>query len=107
MQIGELIARFEDEAVATEALIGLGDIVLTSEVSRAAAAKKMTIGEFAATAVQRFANRATDEDWLTLLGRMSRADDPGQIFLRFILSAAIAEDGGGRHSHSPTITMRS
>jgi hypothetical protein len=33
---------------------------------------------------------ASNEEWLTLVGIMSRADDPGQAFLRRILSNALA-----------------
>ena len=93
MLVGDLIARFEDEAVAAEALMALGDIALTARVSRAAAEQDVTVGEFAAASVQRFANHASDEDWLTMMGRMARAEDPGRVFLHHVLSAAVAREG--------------
>jgi hypothetical protein len=37
---------------------------------------------------RRFVNGASDEEWLTLIGQMSRAENPGQIFLRHALSNA-------------------
>jgi hypothetical protein len=38
--------------------------------------------------IGRFVNGASDEEWLTLLGQMARAEDPGQVFLRHALSNA-------------------
>ena len=93
MLVGDLIARFEDEAVAAETLVALGDIGLTARVSRAAAEQDVTVGEFATASVQRFANRASDEEWVMMIGRMERAEDPGQVFLHHILSAAVTQDG--------------
>lgn len=96
MLVGDLIARFEDEAVAAEALLAIEDIGLTAEVSRAAAEQEVTVGEFAAAAVQRFANQASNEEWMTMMGRIARAEDPGLAFLRHVLSVAV-----GRGSQSP------
>ncbi len=81
-----MIARFQDEAFVTETLIALGDLALTARIATAAAAHNVSAGEIAAQAVGRFVNGASDEEWLTLVGLMSRADDPGQVFLRRALS---------------------
>lgn len=103
MQVGELITRFEDEAVAVETLVALDDIALTARVSQAAAEQELTIGEFAVVAVQRFASHATHEDWLTLLGRMSRTEDPGRIFLRYVLSSALTDSDETHRMPSPPL----
>lgn len=89
MLIGELITRLEDEAVAAETLIGLGDVALLADVSAAAADHNVTLGEFTVMSVERFATRAGDEEWLTMIGRLSRTNDPGAAFLRQILAAAV------------------
>jgi hypothetical protein len=87
--IGDLLARFADEAVATETLVMLGDLALIARIACAAAEEKQTVGEFAASSVRRFADRASDQDWLTVLGRLARSEDPGREFLRNVLSSAV------------------
>ena len=89
MQLGDVIARFEDEAFANETLFALGDLALTAQVVASAAENNISAGEFAAQSVGQFVNGASDEEWLTLIGLMSRADNPGQVFLRRVLSNAL------------------
>ena len=87
MLLGDLIARFDDEALAAETLLSLGDLALTARVVSLAANQNISAGEFAAQAVGAFVSRASDEDWLTLVGQMSRAQNPGAVFLRRALAA--------------------
>ena len=89
MLLGDVISRFEDEAFVNETLLALGDLALTAQVIASAAENNVSTGEFAAQSVGQFVNGATDEEWATLIGLMSRADDPGQIFLRRVLSNAL------------------
>lgn len=86
MLLGDLIARFEDESVAGDTLTSLGDLALTARIAALAAKNDISVGELAAETVARFVNTAGDEDWTTLIGQMSRAEDPGQVFLRRTLS---------------------
>jgi len=89
MLLGDVIARLEDEVFASETLFALDDLALTTRVLAVAAENHLSAGEFATQSVGQFVNDATDEDWLTLIGLMSRADNPGQIFLRRVLSEAL------------------
>jgi hypothetical protein len=89
MLLGDVIARFEDEAFASEALFALDDIILAARVGVAAAEEELTSGEYAARSVDAFVSGASDEEWLTLFGLMSRAENPGQVFLHRILSNAV------------------
>ncbi len=82
MLLGDLIARFDDEAVAAEALLLLDDLALTARVQEAAALEDLTPGEFASTAVQQFSSAASDEEWVTILGQIGRSDRPGLVLLR-------------------------
>ena len=66
-----------------------GDDDLPARIAAAAGEENVSAGEFAAQAVGQFVNGASDEEWLTLIGLMSRADNPGQIFLRRVLSNAL------------------
>ena len=91
MSIGDLIARFDDEAVAAEAVVALGDVALLAKVATVAAQRELTFGEFASSAVERFARDASDEEWIMLMGRLARVEDPGAAFLHQVLSTAVAE----------------
>lgn len=85
MVLGDLIAGFQDEAAASETLLSLGDLALTARVLARAAGKNMSPGELTVQAVGSFADGASDDEWLNLLGRVSQADDPGRTFLRHVL----------------------
>jgi hypothetical protein len=54
-----------------------------------AAEQNLSPGELASDAVGAFISRASDEDWLTLVGQMARAENPGAAFLRRALAAAL------------------
>lgn len=90
MLLGDVLARFEDAAFATEALLSIDDIVLTTRIGEAAATEALTPGELAMQLIRRFVNGASDEEWLTLIGLMSRSENPGQVFLRLVLSNGLA-----------------
>ena len=90
MQLGDLIARFDDEASANETLFSLGDLALTARVVILAAENNMTAGELAMESVSRFVHGAGDGDWLSLVGQMSRADNPSAVFLQRVLSRAMS-----------------
>jgi hypothetical protein len=89
MLLGDVIARFDDEAAANEALLSLGDLALTVRVTTLAAEQNVSAGQLAAQAVGQFVNTASAEDWLNLVGQMTRAPDPGAVFLRRVLSRAL------------------
>jgi|GraSoiStandDraft_4_1057263.scaffolds.fasta_scaffold176699_2 hypothetical protein len=89
MLLGDVIASFEDEASTSEALLTLDDLALTAGIVAAAAEQNVTPGELAMQSVGQFVNGASDEEWLTLVGLMSRADNPGQVFLRRVLANSL------------------
>ena len=90
MLLGDLIARLQDEAVASETLLSLGDLALTARLAALAAEHNMSVGELAVQLLGQFVGSAGDEEWLTLIGQMTRAGDPSQVFLRQVLSHATA-----------------
>jgi hypothetical protein len=87
MLLGDLIARFDDEVLASETLFSLGDLALTARVMSLAAERNLSAGELASDAVGEFVSHASDEDWLTLVGQMARSENPGAVFLRRALAA--------------------
>ncbi|MGJ3263250.1 MAG: hypothetical protein ACFE0R_08435 [Salinarimonas sp.] len=89
MLLGDVIARLDDEVVAMEALVGLGDLALVAEVEAAAAREGLTAGGFAARAVSLFTAGASDDDWVSLIGTIGRAEDPGGACLKGMLAYAL------------------
>jgi len=88
MLLGELIARLKDETVAGEALLSLGNLALAARLAALAAERNVPVGQLVAQAVGQFVNGASDEEWLSLVGHMSGAADPGRVFLRRVLMNA-------------------
>ena len=90
LTLGEVIDRFDDETVVSETLFALGDLQLIAQLTRRAAEQNLSLAELATQLVGRFVNNASDEDWLTLVGQMSHAEDPSGVFLHRALNAAAA-----------------
>ena len=100
MDLGLLITHLESEQNAGEALAALGDLMLYAEVLATGARFDEGPGCYAAGAVGRFAGAAGDAEWVTLLGAMERAEQPGQAFLRHAIKWALARDARDRHSQA-------
>ena len=86
MLLGYLLARFEDETVASEAILRVGGLPLMASLRARAEAEGETLGIYAAGLVRRFAAEASDETWITLMGALARAEDPGDVCLRQALN---------------------
>jgi hypothetical protein len=82
MLLGDLLARFDDESLATEAILSLGDQSLLAALRERAAADGLQLGTLAVTAVQRYSAEASDEEWIALLGALARSKDPGLTCLK-------------------------
>jgi hypothetical protein len=95
MRIGDLIERCEDEVVAAETTTSLGDTELLADVTAAAAAQDVTVGEFAAMSVEHFVTHAKHRDWANIFGRATRTRDPGAAFIRQVLSDAVMNGARG------------
>lgn len=95
MLLGDLIARFDDEAIAGETLFALEDLPLTNRVQEASAEAGLTSGEFASMAVQKFSAAASEEEWVTVIGLMARSQEPGLVLLRRSLAWMLAPHAAG------------
>ncbi len=82
MLLGDLINRFEDEAVAAETILRVGDLALIAAMREQAQINGLTLGTYAAAVVRHYADSASDEEWTTLIGQMARAEDPGALCLK-------------------------
>ncbi len=92
MLLGYLLARFEDEAVASETILRVGGVSLLAAVRERAEAEGETVGTYAAKEVQRFAADAPNETWVTLMGALARAEDPGAVCLKHALAHNLPRD---------------
>jgi hypothetical protein len=89
MLLGDMLARFDDEAVVTETILRLGDLSLVARMREQAEAYGEPLGDYAASAVRRFAAEASDERWATLIGALARAEDPGSVLLKHAIGYAL------------------
>jgi hypothetical protein len=92
MLLSDLLASFEDDAIAAETALRVGDIATLNGMRQHAEANGLTIGEYAQSAVRRFADGATDEEWVSLLGAMGRTNDPGATCLQRAFAYVTRED---------------
>ena len=62
------------------------------DMALAAEASGLDLGSFAAAAACRYAAEASHEEWITLMGAMGRARDPGASYLERALAYAMREN---------------
>ena len=80
--LGDVLARLTDETAAVETILGTGDLTLLTVVKERAAAEGLDLAACVTQTVQRYTHDASDEEWVTLIGLMNRANDPGAVCLR-------------------------
>ena len=89
MQLGDLLASLSDETAATEAILSVNDLSLLTAVRQRAQADGLDLPAYVAGTVRRYASEATDEEWITLMGLLNRAPDPGAVCLKRALEYAL------------------
>lgn len=92
MVLGQVLERLGDETFATETLVALEDLNLMIQVEAAGRPFGEGIGEYAAGASRRFAQRASDDDWLALMTALERADDAAMACLKHMLEWSLRHD---------------
>jgi hypothetical protein len=92
MLLGTIMNELRDETVAAAALMQLGDVVLVAEVDTAREPHDESIGEYVSGAAQRFAHKASDEDWLALMTALERSDNPAVTCLTTMVKWSVAKD---------------
>jgi hypothetical protein len=86
MVLGDLLARFGDESSAAETVLGVGGLSLLAALRTGADAEGLGLGAFAAMAVRRYAEEASNEEWVTLMGELGQSADPGLAFIKRALA---------------------
>lgn len=96
--LGMILSGLRDESEAMTALLDVGDIALVASVEAACARGGDSVGEYTSAAVRRFANAASDDDWLSLMTALNSAENPARAGLESMLRWALAhesrDDGG-------------
>lgn len=92
MLLGDIISQLEDQAFATETILGLADLGLLSRLQERADASGLSLGSYAVWAARIYADNAPPDEWTTLMGVLGQADDPGSAFLRRALTYALAAE---------------
>lgn len=98
MLLGDLLAQFADPAAAAEAILSSGDLTLLARMREEAAAEGVDLGAFASSAARHYSAEASDEEWITLMGALARARDPGMVYLHRAFSHTVARPGRARRS---------
>lgn len=96
MNLGEIMQMFDDEQIVERLLPELGDESWRARAASLAQARGEELVSYAGAAIDRFAAGAGDEDWLSLIGAINRAGDPGALCLRRMIDWAMARDGGAK-----------
>jgi hypothetical protein len=92
MLLGQVLERLGDEAFAAETLVALEDLRLMVAVEQAGQQFGEDIGEYAAGASRRFAQLASDEDWLALMTALERSSDAGAACLKHMLEWSLRHE---------------
>jgi hypothetical protein len=82
MILGDVLARLDDESTVTETILGLGDLVLIARLSEQARARGQSLGAYGAGVIRRYTESASDEEWMTLIGLLRAAEDPGALYFK-------------------------
>lgn len=92
MVLGEVLERLGDAAFAAETLVALEDLNLMVQVEVTGRLFGENVGEYAAGASRRFAQLASDDDWLALMTVLERADGAGTACLKHMLEWSLHHD---------------
>jgi hypothetical protein len=94
MQLGELIADFDDEALAAETITALNDQPLTARIRDAAARQDLTIGEYASDSVWGFIASSGNDTLASTIRKMNVSDQPELVLLHDALEWTLSHGGG-------------
>lgn len=90
--LGRILSELADDDRAGAVLMELGDIVLVAGIESACAQSGDSLGEYASAAVRRFANAASDDDWLALMTALNNSEDPARSGLVTMLRWALSSE---------------
>ena len=100
MLLGDILSRLENDGEAAEVILGAGDRRLLAAMRQQAEAEGLDLAVYAKAAVQHYAAEASDEEWLTMMGQIGRAADPGLACLKRAFETATVGSANTRQEFS-------
>jgi hypothetical protein len=97
MLLGDLIGKLEEETIATETLLRIGNLGLLARMEAAATDAGVPLGTYASWAIRQYADNAPDDEWVLLIGALSRATDAGTTCLERAFIFVLASGDGDGH----------
>ncbi|MFZ1992374.1 MAG: hypothetical protein WAW96_21680 [Alphaproteobacteria bacterium] len=91
--LGEILEQLSDSAQIHALLLEADNLSALSEFCSAADEQGGDPCDLAHTAVQAFLNKASDEDWVKLMGKMQGALSPAGTCLSEMISWSLARSG--------------
>jgi hypothetical protein len=88
--LGEILSDLSDPSAVIALLIEAGDSAAITGLNAAADASGRDPCDLAIDAVHAFTERADDEAWVKLVGRIQNAESPGAACLSEIISWSLA-----------------
>lgn len=88
--LGEILSSLQDRSEVFALLAEAGDITTIASVNAAAAASGRDPCDLAMDAVEAFTQKADDEAWVKLIGRIQNAESPGGACLSEIITWSLA-----------------
>lgn len=100
MMLGEVLAAARKSGAGMEDWLASAEPEIWAALGEAAEAEGMDHAGYARMAVADFSNRAPEEDWATLMGRIRDAQDPGQACLLSMITWRLSNTGSKcGHNH--------
>lgn len=82
MTLGDVLTHLRNDGEAAELILALGELSLLASARQRAEADGVDLATYARGAVQRYAAEASDDEWVSAMGALGRAFDPGMAFLK-------------------------
>lgn len=92
MMLGSLLSGLQTPAYAATLIEQTGDLLLLARIEAAGRTFEETPGDYAANAVARFSQAASDEDWLALMTALEKSDAPAITCLGRMVRWALDRD---------------
>lgn len=94
MLLGDLLAQVERAGANGNVAALIDDLSLLSQVAAVAAEEGSDPDSYVLFAVRRFERGASPDDWVSLMGDVSRGPDAGGVCLKRIVQWALGQNSG-------------
>ncbi len=89
--LGEILTQLQNRAEVYALLVEAGELQVMADLNLAAAATSQDPCDVALDAVRSFTEKADEEAWVRLMGRLQGAQSPGATCLADIIAWSLAK----------------